>query len=658
MWETTKLKLTVITIIFGMTFLFTSVIYAARWMEKLGRGVIAINEGEGKVYIGWRMLANDPDNIVFNLYRSTGGKRAVRLNKKPMTESTNWVDEGVDTSQANSYFVRSVINGREQTASASYTLPANVLVQQPYISVPLQVPADGTTPKGESYTYSANDCSVGDLDGDGEYEIILKWDPSNSKDNARSGYTGNVFLDAYKLDGTFMWRINLGKNIRAGAHYTQFMVYDLDGDGKSEVACKTAPGTIDGKGNNVILPGDDPNADYRNSSGYILSGPEYLTIFNGQTGAELTTTYYIPPRHSTNSLNPTSEEIKTIWGDSYGNRMDRFLACIAYLDGVSPSLVMCRGYYTRTVLAAWNWRNGKLTNVWTFNSNTPGNEEYAGQGNHNLSVGDIDNDGKDEIVYGSMCVDDNGTGLYTTGLGHGDAMHLSDMDPDRPGLEVWDVHETGNPVCGAGEFRDAKTGELIFGLPGTGDTGRGLALDIDPRYKGYEMWSSASDGIYTVNGARITASKPSVNFGVWWDGDLLREILDGPRIGKWNYSTNSTATLLSAYDYGCVSNNGTKANPCLSADILGDWREEVIWRTSDNRELRVFITTIPTTYRFRTLMHDPQYRLSIAWQNVGYNQPPHAGFYLGDGMSKPPHPNIVLVGNDGNSNKQSREILK
>ena len=310
------------------------------------------------------------------------------------------------------------------------------------------------TPTGEVYTYSANDCSVGDLDGDGQYEIIVKWDPSNSKDNAQSGYTGNVYLDAYKMDGTQLWRIDLGRNIRAGAHYTQFMVYDLDGDGRAELACKTAPGTVDGIGQNVILAGDNPSADYRNSSGYILSGPEYLTIFNGLTGAAVATTYYNPPRGTVSS-----------WGDSYGNRVDRFLACVAYLDGVRPSLVMCRGYYTRAVLAAWDWRDGVLTQRWTFDTNTSGNSEYTGQGNHNLSVADVDGDGKDEIVYGACSIDDNGTGLYTTGLGHGDAMHVGDLDPDRPGLEVFQVHES--PSAAGAEFRDAATGALIWGKSST-----------------------------------------------------------------------------------------------------------------------------------------------------------------------------------------------
>ncbi len=604
-------------------------VQAQRQMEKLGRGVVALRTNSSSVYVGWRMLGTDPDDIGFNLYRMTNGGTAVKVNSSPITNSCNYVDTGATLTVSNYWFVRPVTNGVEWAASSAFLLPSNSPVQQ-YLSIPLQIPPGGTTPDGVVYTYSANDCSVGDLDGDGEYEIVVKWDPSNSKDNSQSGYTGDVYLDAYKLDGTRLWRIDLGKNIRAGAHYTQFMVYDLDGDGKAEVACKTAPGTVDGQTNNVIMSGDDPTADYRNSSGYILSGPEYLTIFNGQTGAAMVTTNYWPPRGDVSS-----------WGDSYGNRVDRFLACVAYLDGVRPSLVMCRGYYTRTVLAAWDWRNGQLTQRWVFDT-TNGYSSYMGQGNHNLSVGDVDGDGKDEIVYGACAINHDGTGLYTTGWGHGDAMHLSDMDPDRPGLEVWDVHETPNPTCGGGEFRDARTGQLLFGYPGTSDTGRGLASHIDPAYPGYQMWSSATDGTYNHTGTKISSSKPSVNFAIWWNASLSRDVLDGsnndggstgsPHIDRWTGS--GTVTELSAT--GCYANNSTKATPALTADILGDWREEAIWRTADSSALRIYISTAVATNRFYTLMHDPQYRLSIAWQNVAYNQPPHTGFYIGETMSPPP----------------------
>jgi rhamnogalacturonan endolyase len=600
---------------------------AGRQMESLGRGVVAVDRGDGSVLVSWRLLGTDPDGIAFSLYRSTGSGDPVKLTGAPITESTNYVDREVNLGQTQSYSVRPVAGGAEQAPSRSYTLVAG----QPFISIALK------TPPG----YAPNDASVGDLDGDGEYNIVLH-QAGRGRDNAQSGSTNPPILEAYKLDGTFLWRINLGHNIREGAHYTQFMVYDLDGDGKAEVACKTADGTVDGQGRLI----GQADADYRNSRGYVLDGPELLTVFDGRTGAALATTDYLPPRGNVRD-----------WGDDYGNRVDRFLACIAYLDGRQPSLVMCRGYYTRAVLVAWNWRGGQLTRVWTFDSDdgTPAHRSYRGQGNHGLSVGDVDGDGKDEIIYGACAIDDDGTGLYSTGLGHGDAMHLSDIDPNRPGLEVFGIHEQPNHPNGA-NLRDAATGQVIWGLP-LRDPGRGLAMDIDPRYPGYECWTNNSDGLYNCKGEKISDSKPrSCNMGIWWDGDLLREILDGSSggrrgggrggafIDKWDYLKGTSTRLLSAGNYGCVTNNGTKANPCLHADILGDWREEVIWRTRDGKQLRVFITTIPTDHRQYTLMHDPIYRLSVAWQNVAYNQPTQTGFYMGAGMKTPPRPSIALTG--------------
>ncbi|MBN2182597.1 MAG: rhamnogalacturonan lyase [Sedimentisphaerales bacterium] len=591
-----------------------------RQMEKLTRGVIAINQGQGRVYVGWRMFGTDPDDIAFNLYRSTGGGEAAKLNEKPITQSTNFVDEKIDPSKPNSYFVRAVMNGKESEASAPFTLQANAPIQQ-YVKIPLQTP-DGYTP---------NDVSVGDLDGDGDYEIVLH-QASRGRDNSQRGMTREPILEAYKLDGTFMWRINLGGNIREGAHYTQFMVYDLDGDGKAEMACKTADGTVDGKGNVI----GDPNANYVNRNGFILEGPEFLTIFDGQTGAALVTTDYIPPRGGDGSG----------WGDGNGNRVDRFLACIAYLDGERPSLVMCRGYYTRAVLAAWNFRSGRLTRVWTFDSDdgTEGNRAFRGQGNHGIAVADVDGDGKDEIIYGACVIDHDGTGLYSTGLGHGDAQHTSDIDPDRPGLEIFSIHENPRHPNGA-ELREAATGEILWGLQ-LRDPGRGLAIDIDPRHRGYECWANNTDGLYNCKGEKISDSKPrSCNMGIWWDGDLLRELLNGVTVSKWDYAVGTTNEIGSALN--CASNNSSKSNPCLHADIFGDWREELICRTADNTELRVFTTITPTEHRLYTLMHDPVYRLSVAWQNVAYNQPTQPGFYLGEGMSSPPRPKIYLVGKGG-----------
>jgi rhamnogalacturonan endolyase len=376
-------------------------------------------------------------------------------------------------------------------------------------------------------------------------------------------------------------------------------------------------------------------------SGYVLDGPEFLTVFDGLTGRALATTNYVPARGNVED-----------WGDGYGNRVDRFLACVAYLDGVHPSVVMCRGYYTRTTLVAWDWRDGKLTQRWFFDSDKYGPADntnpYRGQGNHNLSVADVDGDGRDEIIYGAMCLNSDGTPRYSTKLGHGDALHVSDLDPTRPGLEVLDIHENPKHPHGL-EFRDASTGAMLWSKPGgtdaSPDVGRGLAADLDPRHPGAEIWAAGGPrirGLYNAKGKKISDTNPrSCNFAVWWDGDLLRELLNGNRISKWNWEKETDDVIFTAED--CMSNNGTKSTPALSADILGDWREEVILRTTDNKELRIFSTPIPTEHRLYTLMHDPQYRLAIAWQNVAYNQPPHPSFFLGAGMKPAPRPNITLV---------------
>jgi hypothetical protein len=622
-----------------------------RQMERLNRGIVAAPTSATSVYIGWRLLGNDPTDIGFNLYRSTGGAAAVKLNSTPLTQTTDFVDNAANLAATNEYFVRPVIGGVEQADSESVVLAANAPIRQ-YLQVPIQPPPGGTVtvpagtqtpPSGTlTYTYNANDASVGDLDGDGQYEIVLKWDPSNSQDNANEGLTGPTIFDAYRLDGTLLWRINLGRNIRAGAHYSPYLVYDFDGDGRAEVVMKTADGTVDGQGNIIGNATADFRDGYTGDSrwGRILTGPEFLTVFDGLTGAALSTIAYPLPRGSVSS-----------WGDNYGNRVDRFLAGVAYLDGTYPSIVMTRGYYDKTMLAAYDWRNGQLTQRWLFDSTAPGNSIYEGQGNHNLSVADVDGDGKDEIIYGAMSIDDDGTGLYSTGLGHGDALHVSNFDPTNPGLEVYQVHEDpGSYGVAGGEFRDAMTGELIFGIPATDDVGRGAAGDIWAGSPGAEMWAAgggATNALFGSAGNNIGRQPSSANFLVWWDADPVRELLDGqssgtgaPRIDKYGLSSDTRLLTMN----GALTNNGTKSNPSLSGDILGDWREEVIVRANDNLSLRIYTTITPSTMRLYTLMHDPQYREAIAWQNAGYNQPPHPSFFLGAGMQMPPAPKIFFGG--------------
>lgn len=471
---------------------------------------------------------------------------------------------------------------------------------------------------------------MGDVDGDGQYEIILKWDPSNARDNAHDGYTGPTLFDCYRLDGTLLWRIDLGRNIRSGAHYTPFIVYDLDGDGKAEMMVRTSDGTRDAKGNII----GDALADYRHKGpdriGRILTGKEYITVFNGLTGEAMDSKPYIPERGDLKG-----------WGDEKANRSDRMLAAVGYLDGKKASAIFCRGYYTRSVLAAWDWDGRELKSRWVFDTNDPQWASYAGQGNHNLRVADVDGDGCDEITYGSMAVDHNGRGLYNTGMGHGDAIHLMAFDPKSRELQVWDCHENRRD---GSDFRNARTGEVIFKVPSKSDVGRAMAADIDPNNPGVEMWSADSHGIRNLKGEIINAAKDAddpqhnnylmlggrwlpMNFGIWWDGDLLREMLDRGKVSKYNWENNTIDDVFTLP--GIVFNNGTKSNPCLSADILGDWREEVIARTPDSSELRIFVSPIPTDYRINCLMEDIPYRLSVATQNVGYNQPSEPGFYLG-----------------------------
>ena len=638
-------------------------LHAQRVMEKLDRGVVAIHQPDGRVWISWRLLASDPAGVAFNVYRTTAGAAdgaevgpfgarqsaepgTVKVNAAPLAGPTWLIDDRANLARETRYEVRAVVGDAERPGDGVFTLPAGALPLA-YLSLPLQTP-DG---------YSPNDASTADLDGDGRYEIILH-QAGRGRDNSQAGMTDPPIFQAYTLEGKLLWTINLGRNIREGAHYTQFMVYDLDGDGRAEFACKTADATVDGVGTVIGDPAADwvekgaatvPTADRSGAEtdaegrmrarleGRILRGPEYLTVFDGRTGAALATADYVPQRHP-DTHSPTGAQMKELWGDEYANRMDRFLAGVACLDGRLPSLVMCRGYYTRAVLAAWDFRDGRLTQRWVFDSlSSEENRRYSGQGNHNLSIADVDGDGRDEIIYGACVIDDDGRGLYSTGWGHGDALHVSDLVPANPGLEVLGIQERFDKQ--GINMRDAATGRPIFLVPSVkaadsgGDRGegpgRGVAFNIDPRYPGNEVWAAGSGmtGMFSSTGERISEKRPrSCNFAIWWDGDFLRELLDRNVITKWNWRDETESVLLVAQD--CSSVNGTKANPVLSADLFGDWREEVIFRTNDGKSLRIYTTTIPTTHRLVSLMQDPQYRLAIAWQNVAYNQPPHPSFAL------------------------------
>lgn len=578
--------------------------------ERLGRGVLAVRTSRDSVAVQWRLLRSDAPQTAFHVYRD--GRR---ITEQPLGQSTFFRD-ALPAARSAAYEVRPVVGGEELPhGRGTACLPPDAPTG--YIEIPLDRPAGGRTPDGGEYSYTPNDATLADTDGDGEMELILKWDPTNSKDNSQGGYTGNVYVDCYELlpapqpaAGRRLWRIDLGRNIRAGAHYTQLTAYDFDGDGSAELVLKTADGTRDALGQAI----GDSAADWRNRQGRVLEGPEYLTVFSGRDGRALRTAGYIPARGEIDG-----------WGDDYGNRCDRFLAAVAYLDGVHPSFVLCRGYYTRTVLAAFRWDGQEILPQWVFDTGDPQWNAYAGQGNHNLRVADVDGDGRDEIIYGSMAVDHDGTGLYNTRLGHGDALHLTAFSPDSPALQLWACHENRRD---GSTFREAATGKVLFRLPSDADVGRCMAADIDPGSRGVEMWSSRSGGLRSPDGRLLAADvRLPINMAVWWDGDLLRELLDGTTISKYNPQKRTTFPLLRAE--GCKSNNGTKATPCLAADMAGDWREEVLLRTETNDALRLYVTPHSTPYRFVTFLQDPVYRLSVATQNVGYNQPSEPGFYFG-----------------------------
>ncbi len=598
-----------------------------RQMERLNRGLIAIKTDSG-IFLSWRLCAYEyEENRAFNIYAD-----GIRLNDKPLTGPTNYIDRNGTVNTE--YSIKSIVNGMELDDEYK-AKPWN----NGYMDIPLNKPEPYTTPDGHTYEYTANDASIADLDGDGEYEIVLKWD-CNGKDNSHKGYSGIVFLDAYKLDGTMLWRINMGKNIRCGAHYTQFLVYDFDGDSRAEVIMKTADGTKDGTGRVI----GDATVDYRNKDGFIIEGPEYLTLFDGLTGAAIDTVDYDPPRGNVAD-----------WGDSWGNRVDRFLATPAYLDGIHPSAIMCRGYYDNgrpTVLVAYDVIDKKLIKRWKFLADKNQNTEYTNQGFHNLAVGDVDGDGCDEIVYGACVIDHDGTGLYSTGLEHGDAMHLGKFSPDTVGLDYYGIHEHADCPYGI-EARDPGTGSIRFGKFTGMDTGRGLTAKIDPRYRGNQIWAFEGAGLYNYDGTFISDKSPSaINFAIWWDGDLIRELLDHewhgyetnigiPKIYKWDYINEKLNIVLNTE--GVLSNNGSKGNPCIQASIFGDWREEAVFRSTDSTFLRIYTTTDYTEHRIYTFMHDPIYRLGIAWQNTAYNQPPHTSFYIGDDMGEIPIPECYYI---------------
>ena len=650
----------------------------ASQQEKLDRGFLRINTTTSKPFFSWRLLGSDDEHTSF-LILIDG-----EVKSDTLRDCTSFRPKGIVNTSKKVELVTL------QNGVAIDTVSPMVFNNNLYHKLKLERPEPTQTDaklKDSVYVYTPNDCSVGDVDGDGQYELFVKWYPSNAKDNSQSGYTGYTIIDCYKIDtGEKLWRIDLGPNIRSGAHYTQYMVYDFDRDGKAELICKTAPGSIDGQGNYVSLAANDTkilatnNAkDYRVAGGRINGGYEFLTVFNGETGAAIHTIPYIPNRNATYLLSDAAGTLNWTFGSksdtgAYGNRGERYLAGVAYLDGPdkNPSAIMCRGMYTRSYLWAVDFDGKELKTHWihgsisttqvektdangkkttrTYSKTTDPNKTHAaytayGQGAHSLTIADVDGDGCDEIIYGSATVDNDGWMLYSTGFGHGDALHIGDLNPDRPGLEIFMVHEES--PYGA-HLIDAATGEVLWASTGSEDNGRGLTANIydtNANNRGYEFWSAKVDN--TMNArtlTSITTDKPSMNFRIFWDGDPYDELLDGTAIRKYKqtgeklsfdnmgvYQTSTSMKTFTSIISTLSSCNSTKSTPCLQADIFGDWREEVIWwNTADPSEVIIFSSTELSPYRVPTLMHDHNYRMAIAWQNTGYNQPPHLGYYLPD----------------------------
>lgn len=582
--------------------------FSPRQMEYLNRGAVAIKRAED-VYLSWRWLGTEDITTGYHIYRD-----GVRLTQTPVKDSTNYIDR--DGTVDSVYTIKAVAGGIEVDDSGSIPV-----VNGTYLRIPLVDDAP------DDIHYQSDDGMVGDLDGDGEYELIVKRYPDDIL--SHSYYP---LLQAYKLDGTLLWSMNLGPN-EVWPVEQSIMVYDLDGDGKSEVTLRIGDGFTDGMGQNLGDLDRDGMIDYRYSlydNKYFQEGPEYLAVFDGETGGYLAGTPYAGAI-ARDPLDQWASDGRTT------HRPWKFFLTPVRLDDDGMSFVAARGIYGKTGMQAWKYRNGTLTQLWEFDSTE--HVGYSGQGNHNMSAGDVDFDGYDEIVYASMAVDHDGSPLYTTRLGHGDAMHLGDFDPGRPGLEVMQVHENADVNVNT-EFRDARTGELLWGIPAGKDVGRGLCDDFDPRYPGGE---SGANGIVFDTKGTVIDSYVNPNFAIWWDGDLLREFYDDITVSKYMAYDDQTIPLLKAE--GCRSNNGTKANCTIQADILGDWREELVLPSSDGKELRIYISDAPTSHKVYTLMHDPIYRIGIAWQNNAYNQPPHTGFYLGYDMTRIPVPQIYTIHN-------------
>ncbi|RGN66446.1 MULTISPECIES: hypothetical protein [unclassified Bacteroides] len=632
------------------------------------------SSGISSALISWRLLKTDPSNVAFDIYKSVDGEAEVKLNEEPISNTTSWVDADIDVSKTNVYRV-TLANQTETLCDYTFT---SEMAEKFYheIRLNLNVP-------DASITYSPDDIQLGDLDGDGELEIVVKREPY---DGANMGvwFNGTTLLEAYKMDGTFLWQIDLGINIRSGSHYTSYILYDFDGDGLCEIAFRSSEGTkfADGK---IITDANGKINDYRNrqtdgkgwysgaaiardpndpstatTCGLIMEGPEYISICRGYDGREITRIDNIP-RGGEGSKVSRAKYWSEYWGDDFGNRMDRFFIGVAYLDGIpdeatgvrttNPSLIISRGIYKNWQVWALDLKGNELVPRWKFDTADHASK-WKGMCSHCFRVADLDGDGKDEILYGSAAIDDDGSELWCNGNGHGDILHVGKFIKDRSGLQIVASFEEAKDYEGQGngyacQVINARDGSMITGhgrnLPvDASDVGRCIVADVDPDSPDFEYWSSTQEGMFSCNGTGLVSttyptgigSGVMYNVAIYWSGQSTREMLDRGCIVSYKANPDvnkSNKNRLISFDlYGSNQGNHTsKYNPCYYGDFLGDYREEVILGSSDYKSIYIFSTNHPTTHRLPHLMTDHNYDMSQAMQNMGYNQGTNLGYYVG-----------------------------